>query len=54
MLILAQFCKWASCYQTAWAICVVFFLFLYEQQHVIMAIQGKIVCTDKAGSGYGI
>ena len=25
MLILAQFCKWTSCYQTTWAICVVIF-----------------------------
>ena len=25
-----------------------------KQQHVIMTIQGEIVCTDKVGSGYGI
>ena len=29
------------------------FLFLKEQQqHVIKAIQGEIVCTDKAGNEY--
>ena len=30
------------------------FLFLYEQQHGIRTIQGEIVCTDKAGSEYGV
>ena len=42
MLILAQFCKWASCYQTTWAMCSIFLNF-YRSNN----IQGQIVCTDK-------
>ena len=29
------------------------FLFLWQQQHVIMAIQGKIVCTERQVVGMG-
>ena len=45
MLILAQ---------TTWAICVVNFDFHRSNNISLWPYKGKIVCTDKAGSGYGV
>ena len=55
MLILAQFCKWASCYnQTTFAICAVNFYFYRSNNMSLGPYKGEIVCKDKAGSEYGV
>ena len=41
MLILAQFCKWASRYQTTWAICEVNFNFYRSNNMSLGPYKGK-------------
>ena len=54
MLILAQFCKWASCYQTTWAICAVNFYFYRSNKMSLWPYKGKycVQIRQVVGIGY--